>query len=183
MEIQNTGNTGNIEQLEKIYSDVSEWLKFLELKHAGMLAAWIAVFVAIMSVENTGEIISIMTIICLVGISLSIIPFCPFLNQNDLIKNICHKRYCKNVGKNPLFYKDIFVESYTKNRRIDTLEKYKKMLEIELGITVNTLSEEAYIAQIVDVSTVATIKAYWFNIVATYTFICLLLCAILVTIA
>ena len=97
MEIQNTGNTGNIEQLEKIYLDVSEWLKFLELKHAGMLAAWIAVFVAIMSVEKAGEIISIMTIICLIGISLSIIPFCPFLNQNDLSGKTI-KPFATNAG-------------------------------------------------------------------------------------
>lgn len=31
-----------LDEVQKIYNDVSEWLKFAEAKHAGLFAIWIA---------------------------------------------------------------------------------------------------------------------------------------------
>lgn len=40
-----------LDEVQKIYNDVSEWLKFAEAKHAGLFAIWMALLIGIVSTD------------------------------------------------------------------------------------------------------------------------------------
>ena len=44
--------TETMQEIQNIYTDVSEWLKFAEAKHAGLFAVWTAVLIAVMSIDG-----------------------------------------------------------------------------------------------------------------------------------
>lgn len=44
-------NERAISLAQTIYQDINEWLKFAEAKHAALIAAWIALWIGIISLE------------------------------------------------------------------------------------------------------------------------------------
>lgn len=164
-----------LEEIQKIYNDVSEWLKFLEAKHAGLFAVWTAMFIAIITIDDFWNIdIFIRTaviIIILIGITINLLSFVPFLNRVLFLKKKCYEKYKKNKN-NMIFYQSIFVSTYSEENKIqDSIEKYKQILSESFPQEPDGKIINDYIKQIIQVSEVAAIKAYLFNIATTYTFI------------
>lgn len=67
----------SLEELKYVYADVSEWLKFLEAKHAGLFAVWTAAIIALFSIEQFYNLTTwkqvILIIVAGVGIIISAI--------------------------------------------------------------------------------------------------------------
>lgn len=166
----------NIEDhLEKIYNDVSEWLKFAEAKHAAALALWSAIIVAVMSVDLVSSMsfmcYCILLIALLLGMLLDIVSFIPFLNRNKRLGDFCYNSIKKRVGvtNNILFYQNIFLLAGSPILGIDVrLQRYKSKLKLKYHNISQDMLIDSYIEQIVSISTVATIKVFLFNIVARY---------------
>lgn len=161
-----------LEELKNIYSDVSEWLKFAEAKHAGMFAVWIALIVAVISNDNIfSKNIVLQTIIVVAsspGLIINIISFVPFLNQQKSIKERCYKKY-QACDKNAVFYTSIFVKTYDEQgSRSNIISSYKQILKERGFEHLDDPLIEDYICQIVDVSTVGSIKVYLFNVAVHY---------------
>lgn len=161
------------EELQKIYSDVSEWLKFLEAKHATVFAVWTALLIAIVTTDF-GTAISVFwkttaIVACVLGILINLISFIPFLNNCKLLRYLCHKHYLKKTTDNIVFYQSIFVNTYIKKSETETrLDKYEKQLKQRFDYATNNKYLKDYLNQIIDVSTVATVKAYLFQISVSY---------------
>lgn len=104
-----------LDEVQKIYNDVSEWLKFAEAKHAGLFAIWIALLIGVVSTDlfstlnMTLQVIII--IVILLGSSINLFSFVPFLNRFVWLKNHCFKKY-SSIGENVVFYQSIFVKTY-----------------------------------------------------------------------
>ena len=172
-----------IEDLEKIYADVSEWLKFAEAKHAAALALWTALIVAVISVDLSSGInfkcYCVMLLIFIFGMMLNVISFIPFLNRAKKLGDWCYKKISKkrNATNNLVFYQNIFLISGSPaldfNIRID---KYKDKLKLKYSTMSRDTLLDSYIEQIVSVSTVATIKIFLFDLVAHY-ILCLVFAA------
>ncbi|GFO85837.1 hypothetical protein [Anaerostipes butyraticus] len=173
-----------MQEIQYIYKDVSEWLKFAEVKHAGLFAVWTAILISLVSekdwfneplVENT-----FLLIIAFGGSLINIISFIPFLNRSQYIKEKCYQKYCK-YANNSVFYQSVFVATYSKIGIQDSVEKYIRMLEKKGVHFENIQLEEDYLKQIIEVSTVATIKIYLFNVAVKYVFGAAILYFIIVT--
>lgn len=173
-----------LQELQAIYADVSEWLRFAEAKHAGLFAVWTAILIAVISIDSFFDRITmekaLLLIIILVGIMIDLISFLPFLNRDARIRRWCYKEY-KRYSGNSLFYQSIFVDTYSESG--DSIHKYKtilagKGLELE-----NSELEKDYLKQIVEVSTVGTIKVYLFRVAAQYTFFIIIMLMISIIIA
>lgn len=178
-------NTNLKEDLEKIYADISEWLKFAETKHAAALALWTALIVAVMTEEIVTSInftyYCILVILLIAGMLLDVVSFIPFLDRKKLIANKCYKRIKKKttITDNLVFYQNIFLVAGSPKLALDIrVENYKNKLKLQYNAIPQDVIINAYIEQIVSVATVATIKVYLFNIVARY-ILCLVLAAIL----
>ena len=163
-----------LDEIKTIYGDVSEGLKFLETKHAGLFAVWTALLIAI--ITNDGfEAWPILTkniviIPILIGATINLISFMPFLNKCRYIKKQCYKKY-KDCKENSVFYQSVFVMTYREDERFDlSVETYKNCLMSRMGDTqdISSKMSEDYIEQIVSVATVGTIKAYLFSLATRY---------------
>lgn len=146
---------------QTIYQDINEWLKFAEAKHAALIAAWIALWIGIISleVENSYAMVQRVALFCItLCAAINFLSFFPFLNKSDIIKKLCRKKYYR-TSDNILFYISIFIQSADPN-------VYKINFMNSLG-DINISSSgllDHYLNQIIDVSTVATIKVYLFAI-------------------
>lgn len=73
-----------LDEIKDIYQDINEWLKFAEAKHAGLIAVWIALFVAIFSERdmfiNYTSLYTLILLLLLFGFLINLISFMPFLN-------------------------------------------------------------------------------------------------------
>lgn len=175
-----------LEEIQKIYTDVSEWLKFAEAKHAGMFAVWTAVLIAIMSRDGFWEIITIGNVLIVIaiigGILISLVSFFPFLNHWSFIREKCYHKYQLYSG-NSVFYQAIYVDTYSLNGVEDSIQKYMVILSgCGLTLTGNKL-ENDYLKQIVEISAVGTIKIYLFGLAATYMVLVLLVFLLIMIIA
>lgn len=177
-----------LEEIQKIYADVSEWLKFVEAKHAGLFAVWTALMIALVSSDNFLTNITIekaaVFISILIGILVDLFSFMPFLNRCKILKKLCYNKYTKyqNDG-NLIFYQEIFLSTY--NQQIDlqeSLKKYREDFERKGFELHNNKLAMDYLKQIIEVSTVGTIKTFLFNIAVIYAFVILLagMCLIII---
>ena len=186
----NNDEVDALEQAQKIYEDVSGWLNFCEIKHAGMFAAYVALFIAIM--QSISEIptwsgvfglAAALLCACINGVS-----FVPFLNQSNIVVRRCRAKISESIyrDKNLVFYQAIFAQSVTLNRNgyDDTRANYKNEFLSQFGIRLEQCSPllNDYLSQIVDVSLVASVKAYLFtvackcSIIFIASIICMLVC-------
>ena len=154
-------NERAISLAQTIYQDTNEWLKFAEAKHAALLAAWIALWIGIISLDLQYPF-TIVRYTALIYItlcaSINFLSFFPFLNKSDVIKKLCRKKY-DAAPDNVLFYISIFIQSADRNT-------YKVNFMNSLGDTniSSSVLLDHYLNQIIDVSTVTTIKVYLFAI-------------------
>ena len=174
------GVMNSLEELKSIYADASEWLKFLEAKHAGLFAVWTAALIAILSSDQFGNIsrfyqVIIVAIVC-GGLLINIIALAPFLNQHKRIKNMlqkCTYEKYKMYDENAVFYITVFSKTYNTNTdyRAESVRRYKDILQQRGFQDLDTQFYIDYMMQIIDVSTVGSIKAYLFNLATKYSVI------------
>ncbi|MBR5597605.1 MAG: hypothetical protein IKW30_09395 [Lachnospiraceae bacterium] len=160
------------EELKNIYSDVSEWLKYAEVKHAGILVFWTALVVAAFSVDKfynlTDELQIYILLAMVLGILINIFALVPFTNRIKWLKKMCYNRYKEYAG-NLVFYQSIFVSVSLPNLTLDEeADRYKEILKEEFGYVPQGKIITDYIKQIIEVATVATIKTFLFSISAWY---------------
>ncbi len=169
-----------LEEVQKIYNDVSEWLKYAETKNAGIFAIWTAFIIGMVTSEIYWELhISIQIILLfplLLGLMFTTLTFLPFLNRIPFLKQMCYKKYkgTRNL-KNIMFYQDIFVVAGYQDDRTEAVEKYRRLFSQKVGRIVQGELIDQYFQQIVDVSTVAIMKIYLFGLSVRYVFILLLM--------
>lgn len=160
------------EDLEKIYSDVSEWLKFAEAKHTGALVLWTALLVAAFSTDEFYSLCDLQQV-CLiaalfVGMLINVFAMIPFTNRIYWIKKMCFDKYKKYSG-NLIFYQSIFVSVGSPEKSLDDkVNKYIEMLKEEYQDLPQGKLITDYIKQIIEVATVTTIKTFLFGISAWY---------------
>ena len=166
-----------LEELQKIYTDVSEWLKFIETKHAAVFAVWTAMLIAVLSIDAFWDLELYKMILILiplfVGIIINLLAFMPFLNRWTCLKEHCYKIYDNNQSmcNNRVFYQSIFVQTYVSGQGTDAaVVKYKNLFQSSSDSFWQEVLAEDYMRQIVEVSTVATIKVYLFGISVKYLF-------------
>lgn len=175
-----------LQEIQNIYTDVSEWLKFAEAKHAGVFAVWTAALIAIISIDGFLNKITVVKgmilAVILIGILINLISFLPFLNRFTFIKKLCFHKYQSYTG-NSVFYQSLFVDTYSEKGLQDSVEKYSKILKGKGLKLCNSELEKDYLKQIIEVSTVGTIKVYLFGIAVTYVFVVLLVCLMAIIVA
>lgn len=174
------------EEIQNIYTDVSEWLKFAEAKHAGLFAVWTALLISVISIEGYWSRITITKVALLViiigGILINLLSFIPFLNRCKWIRRQCYRKYC-HYSDNSIFYQSIFVSVYSEPSLQDSVAKYSSILKARGLILSNTEFEKDYLKQIIEVSTIGTIKVYLFNIAVKYVVAVLVICLAAIIIA
>lgn len=76
----------------------------------------------------------------------------------------------KDCGENSVFYVSIFVKTYSTGRtcRSEEYRKYKEILQNRNLGNLDDLLCKDYINQIIDISTVGSVKAYLFDIATKY---------------
>lgn len=161
-----------MEEVKNIYSDISEWLKFIEAKHAGVFAVWAAILIAIISNDRFWAAIVwekvIMLTVVFMGLFIEMVSFFPLLNSCSFIKDRCYKKYSP-CRENCVFFQSVFVATYCKNDSKVEIEKYKKLL-ISRGVFLeNSLLVNDYLNQVIDLAQVTVIKTYLFEIIIKYT--------------
>lgn len=166
-----------LDEVQKIYNDVSEWLKFAEAKHAGLFAIWMALLIGIVSTDlflmlNMPLKVMIIIVI-LLGSSINLFSFVPSLNRFKWLKSHCFKKY-SSIGENVVFYQSIFVKTYKDNMN-DSIEEYKKILTRKGFGTIDGDLINDYIRQVIEVSTVGTIKVYLFSSAVKYTVVIMII--------
>ena len=171
-----------LEELQKIYTDVSEWLRFIETKHAAVFAVWTAVLIAVLSINEFWNLELYQMILILIpivmGILINLLAFMPFLNRWSALKERCYKINQNNqsMGNNRVFYQSIFVQTYVNGQGTDAaVSRYKDLFRNCSNLPVQGGLEEDYMRQVIEVSTVASIKVYLFGISVKYLFCVLLL--------
>lgn len=159
-----------LDEAQKIYADISSWLNFCELKHAGMFAAYMALFIAVLQLEIDGwigaQVVVLLALIpCLIC---NVISFIPVLNQRKWIKKASWRKIHPNLKVNRVFYNSIFQQSHTiSNGKLnDVRSDYKNffMSEFSGARLVSGSLLDNYLDQIVEVSSVAAIKYYLFGL-------------------
>ena len=169
-----------LDEIKDIYQNISEWLKFAEAKHAGLIAVWIALFVAIFSERdmfiNYTCLYTLILLLLLFGFLINLISFMPFLNRSTIIKHLC-SHSCKAYSGNRIFYQSIFVDTYISNVNSGTasLNIYKQNFLPEFSAQYESDLLNDYIRQIIDVSTVGTIKTYLFGLSIKYTIVVIII--------
>lgn len=169
-----------LEEVQKIYNDISEWLKYAETKNAGVFAVWTAFLIGIVTSDiYWGLHIYIQILVLfplLFGLMLTTLTFLPFLNRISFLKQMCYRKYkgTRNL-KNIVFYQDVFVAIGHKEDRTEAVEEYRRLFSQKVGHIVQGDLIDEYLQQIVDVSTVAIMKIYLFGISIRYIFILLLM--------
>lgn len=150
---------------QTIYQDINEWLKFAEAKHAALLAAWIALWIGIASLEIQEPFIKVrcIALICITICGFfNFLSFLPFLNKSECLKKRCMKKY-GGAKDNILFYLSVFIQSAPETTGRNTY-KANFMNSLECGDSAPCKLLDNYLDQIIDVSTVATIKVYLFSL-------------------
>lgn len=160
-----------LEEAQKIYADVSSWLNFCELKHAGMFAAYMALFIAVLQLESNvwvgARVIVLLALMpCLIC---NVTSFIPFLNQRKWIKKASWRKISPNVKVNRVFYNSIFQQSHTMVNGIlnDVPSDYKNFFMSGVSSQVTLVPGsllDNYLDQIIDISDVAAIKYYLFGL-------------------
>lgn len=169
-------NYSALEELKDIYGDVSEWLKFVETKHAATFAVWTAMIIGLLSSERFWKckiIIQILLVLpVLIGMLINILAFLPFINRSEQMKRLCWKKYHNVSSENTVFYQTIFTSVYSYVKPEITLEaevdRYKQMMKSRLGDVSFGELETDYMKQIIETATVATIKVYLFELEIKY---------------
>ncbi len=173
-------------EVEKIYQDVSEWLKFAEAKHAGLFAVWVAVLgmtVKLDGLQGMGKTFQTAFIIAVcIGILIELLAFFPFLNRVSFIKRMCYKKYCRYSG-NAVFYQSVFVDTYSNGNVSEAVDKYMYILQQRGLITDSSILVKDYVRQIIEVAETGTIKIYLFSIAAKYTVLVVLSAIVMLIIA
>lgn len=163
-----------LEELKSIYQDINEWLKFAEAKHAGLFAALIALFIAILTEESLFSccplIKSGILIFLIIGILFDLLSFFPFLNRCPLIRKMCYQKYKTHSG-NLVFYQSIFIDTcpngvYNSN----SCSIYKAKFLSNFSQQEDNGLIDDYVKQIIQVSIVGTIKIYLFNLATKLSF-------------
>ncbi len=159
-----------MEYLEQIYINVSDWLKFAESKHAGVFAAWVAIFIALLSSSDYFNISQkafvIISVICLIGVLINVISFFPFLNRFTFLKERCRNKYSHYSGS-AIFYQSIFVDTYSNNPE-ESINKYQQILKEKSNLNFDDNLSRDYLLQIIQMSTVASLKIYLFELSIKY---------------
>ena len=160
---------------QTVYQDINEWLKFTEAKHAALLAAWIALWIGIISIDlqYPFTIVRYTALICItLCASINFLSFFPFLNKMDILQKLCRQKY-DGASNNVLFYISIFIQSADRNAyKVNFMNSLGKTNISSFGLF------DHYLNQIIDVSTVTTIKVYLFALslkLAVVSFIIVLL--------
>lgn len=174
-----------LEEAQKIYADVSNWLNFCELKHAGMFAAYIALFIAVLQLETSiciGARIAVLSAI-LVCVVINGLSFIPFLNQSKWIVRKCRNVIRINGNENKVFYQSIFARSVRikNDKAVDSRNDYKQLFMKEFPgkiLQPGSLLDN-YLDQIVDISMVVSIKAYLFSIACKFSVLVIFFCIVM----
>lgn len=159
-----------LQQAQYIYDDVSKWLNFCELKHAGMFAAYIALFIAITQIKHEIPLCLVVLglIVTMICAGINGFSFMPFLNRNKRVVCALRTRISGLRSENLVFYQAIIVQSITFNENgyMDTRERYKSAFLSEFSLTQANCGRliDNYLDQIVEISLVTFIKACLFDI-------------------
>lgn len=172
-------NAGVVENMRDVMLDISEWIRFLEAKHAGFIAADIAIIVVLLDKTRGNEnwIWYLVIVLLLLDMLPSIYAEIPFMNQVGILVKHVRKYYNKKQpAPNSLFYISIFVHSQ------HDLEKFRKDYIFIMGEKSGHIEklENDYLSQIIELSKVASIKTYLFYIAIRNLGIILLLLLLLV---
>lgn len=168
------------EELKAIYDENIQWLNFAELKNGALLTMMLALLGIITQIEMSIYITTFFAVFSIVIACICILSFVPFSNRLKFLSNYIKEEYAKkNTGslnsKNIIFYVEIFV---------DGKDRYKEALIKVLNQNSNypfSLLEENYIEQILQISTIASIKYYLFKKAVMFLMIMLMIafaCAI-----
>lgn len=159
-----------MEEAQKIYADVSSWLNFCELKHAGMFAAYVALFIAVVQLDIevwVGARVLVLAALmpCLICNAIS---FIPLLNYKERLKKKSWQSTMLNSNENRVFYRSIFQKSHNivNGKLNDVRPDYKNLFMSGFPgaqLAPGSLLDN-YLDQIVEVSSVAAIKYYLFGL-------------------
>lgn len=162
------------EDLEKIYADVSEWVKFAEAKHAGAIVLWTALIAAAFTADKFYCLCDTLQICIFAalffGMAISVFALMPFTNNIEWLKALCYLIYeNKSDKQNAIFYRSIFVLVGKPSLGIDArVDNYKNLLKNKYGSLPQGALVTDYVKQIIQVSTVASIKTFLFSISTWY---------------
>lgn len=107
------------------------------------------------------------------GLLINLIALEPFLNERKCIKDKlqkCTYEKYKMYDENAVFYITVFSKTYNTNTdyRAESVRRYKNIL-LQRGFqNLDTQLTIDYMKQIIDVSTVGSIKVYLFNVATKY---------------
>ncbi len=154
-----------LQELKSIYEDVSEWLKYGELKNGALAVFYTFIGTIIL---GTNEIKLFLPLGCriifclgLFGATfLSFVSFFPFIYQKDQSLSRKVEKYATSIVRqrnNIVFYSAIYINNAYEN-------EWKQMIKSDEEI--NTLEQSllnSYILQIKQVAELATTKMYFAN--------------------
>lgn len=158
-----------LQELKSIYDENINWLNFAELKNGALLTISGLFLQIILDHIDTEWMKWALVCLCSLVLMVSSISFIPFLNSNCCVKCLAKRYYCKKYtdslnARNIIFYVNIFLSS---------LESYTEA--VNKSITENgdldCLSKN-YIKQIMEISTIASIKYFIFGISMRLFLIC-----------
>lgn len=167
-------------EIKYIYDDNYRWLIFVEAKHMAMvtlLVSLIALFNDKDSIMYFDNAIIRSFIMLFWGISLliSLSSFLPWLNRSRFLLNRC-KWHNREIDLNAFFYRSIF-NMATEESDIGFLNKYYDYLFDKYCVDDKTLinTNMDIINQIIDISKIATIKCYLFQLSLKITLLAVML--------
>lgn len=148
-------------EIKKIYEENIQWLNFAELKNGALLTLCVATLGFIIQLNLNVCLKNIAIIFVMIILLICICSFIPFLNQNKYIKKLAYKSYSKKynsslIDNNVIFYVNIFLS----NKQV-----YKKALKDILEKPNYSFSklDNNYLNQIIQISTIASIKYFIFK--------------------
>lgn len=147
-----------MEEIKSIYEDNCRWLTFAEAKHTVLIALNTALLALLMT-KDARQLLNnhyiVIVLLCLCSMSISVSSLLPFSNQNKILNSIVCKYYSRsNSVDNVIFYKEIFL--------MET--QYFEKLKEKTGISEYTIMEREWIKQIMEISSIATIKVALFKL-------------------
>lgn len=166
--------------LEKIYTDVKEWLKFAEAKNGALItfntACLFFLFDCLIKNKFCKSLLIVYCIGLLISTSILLISYIPKLKNIDLTEYIC-SNFIKKQSKtnNFLFYKNISLYSET-----DLLNEYIALFNPDLNLE-NLNYDKILISQIKAISNIALKKFLLFDL-ALYIIIFLIIISALILI-
>ena len=166
--------------LKSIYDENIQWLTFAELKNGALLTIMVAIIGIISQIDMSLWVKSFFMVYSIVIILICIFSFIPFLNQKELVKK-CAKCWYKKTYKgsfasnNIVFYAEIFTDGKENYKRA-----VKKILNLNASYSFSAI-EKNYIEQIIQISTISSIKYYIFKMASIF-FCIMSLCTIIAVI-